>query len=61
MSAQRFALSQHATPFGLRSAAHEESLLTAVGSTLVGRFRDDLAEVLRSRLQGGVLTSEGEA
>jgi hypothetical protein len=33
------------------------------GSTLVGRLRDDLAEMLRSRRaqRGGVLTSGGEA
>ena len=29
------------------------------GSTLMARLRDDLAKVLTSRLQGGVLTSEG--
>src|SRR5215211_5146350 len=32
-----------------RSAAYEEPLVTAVGSTLVGCLPDDLAEVLRSR------------
>src|SRR5829696_3257521 len=36
-------------PFRPHCAAHEEPLLTAVGSTLVGRLREDLAEVLRSR------------
>src|SRR5215204_6764305 len=44
-----------------RSAAHEEPLLTAIGSTLMERLGDDLAEMLRSRRaqRGGGLTSEG--
>jgi hypothetical protein len=49
-------------PLRPSSAAHEEPLLTALGSTLVGTIRDDLAEMLRSRRaeRGGVLTSEGQ-
>src|SRR5215208_2004621 len=42
----------------LGPAAHDEPPPAAVGFYALGEAKNDSAEVLRSRLQGGVLTSD---